>query len=263
MRIFDVSGPTSPSPESSDGGFLDPIGARTRTQDLTFNNAPLLELRDLATTVQIFRIRERHFRDPENIAPELEKRDDADLQLAPGKLPNRHFLGYEMHSQSAYRWGDAVVKYALFPAGALQQEDLADREEWAIKEGSQPAQHRLWLREYFRSHDAEYELRVQVCEDLAAQSVEDAGTEWDREKFPFVTVGRVVLHRGQDSWSAERRAFWDDEMRLNVWYGLEAHRPLGSVNRLRRRLYECSARNREEINGRKVGDVGSIEQIPD
>jgi hypothetical protein len=221
VRIFDVS-----------GSFLDPVGGRTRTQDLTVNNAPILELRDLPTTVDIFRTRERYFDEPEKIAETLIQRQDAQLQMAPSQLSNRHFLSYTMYSQSVYRWGDYVAKYALFPSSKLQQE-LASQN---ISDVSDPEQHSLWLRDHFQEHDAEYELKVQFCQSLLQQSVEDTGTQWDETAFPYWTVGRVVIPREQDSFDSARRTFWEDRMKVNVWYGLEAHRPSGSVNRLRRKL---------------------------
>lgn len=250
MKIFNVS-----------GNYLDPIGSRTQTQDLTFNNAPLLELRDLKTTVEIFTIRERHFREPEKIKPELEKRSDASLQKAPMGLPNQHFLSYTMYSQAAYRWGPYVVKYALFPTGEYQ---AALEKSHKITDSSSPEQHSQWLKEWFRDgkQDATYDLRVQLCQSLSAQPVEDASVPWDETAFPFQTVGQVVLPAGQDPFAAERRAFWDDHMKLNVWYGLEEHRPLGSVNRLRKELYQRSSGFRSHMNDADLKEVSSIDQIP-
>jgi len=241
------------------GDFMHPTGSATQTQDLTFNNAPVLELTDLPTTVEIFRIRERNFRQPEKIADEVSQRPDKELQLAPSKLPNQHFLSYTMYSQSAYRWGDCVVKYALFPSEAM----LKKVEGMDVTEDSDPEVLSTWLREYFRDNNAEYDLRVQVCKDIEAQSVENTGMEWSEDRYPFETVGKVVLPKGQDPFSAKRRAAWDDGMRLNVWYGLEEHRPLGSANRLRKELYETSSRNREEMNARTPKDIRSIDEIPE
>ena len=241
------------------GPFLDPAGEETRTQDFTFNNAPVLELRDLPTTVEILTIRERNFDNPDKLEAEIKARSDKDLQLAPAQLPNHHFLGYTMYSQSAYRWGPYIAKYALFPVGKFQ-ESLA--EQYKITDESDPEQHSIWLRDYFREHDAEFDFRVQLCQNLDDQSVEDCGTEWDEEKYPFETVGRVKFPRGQDVWDQKRRAFWDDRMKLNVWYGLQAHQPLGSTNRMRRTLYRASVAKREEINDVKVVAIRSVDEIP-
>lgn len=241
-----------------EGDYLDPKGKQVKTQDFTFNNAPILELRDAPTTVEIFKIRERHFRNPEAITPEVKKRDDAELQMAPTQLPNQHFLSYKMYSQSAYSWGPYVVKYALVPSNKLQQ-DLASQK---IDDNSDPEAHSQWLREFFRDNDAAYDFQVQLCEDVSKQPVEDASVEWDEEKFPFQTVGKVTFPKGQDVFDAARRTFWDDKIKLNVWYGLKDHRPLGSVNRLRKELYKTSAGNRKELNAIDFVDIVSADQIP-
>lgn len=246
LKIFDV-----------EGEFLDTVGAQAKTQDMTFNNAPILELRDVQTTLEIFQIRERHFREPEKIEPELRKRNDKNLQLAPAQLPNQHFLSYVMYSQSAYRWGDYVAKYALFPTV-----NVKELEALKITDDASPEQHSKWIGEYFASRDATYDLRVQLCQSTKAQSIEDTSIQWDEQAFPFQTVAEVVIPKGQDSFSTERRLFWEENVRLNVWYGLKELQPLGSVNRLRRKMYEVSQEFRGKTNASKIVDLKSVDQIP-
>jgi catalase len=48
MKVFDV-----------DGEFMDPAGRESRTHDFTFNNAPVLEPRDLPTCLEVFQLREK------------------------------------------------------------------------------------------------------------------------------------------------------------------------------------------------------------
>lgn len=249
LKVFDVV-----------GDFLSPEGEKSHTQDFTFNNAPLLELTDLPTAVEIFHIRERHFREPEKIEPELRKRKDKNLQLAPGQLPNQHFLSYTMYSQSAFRWGPYIAKYALFPTGEYQ---AALEKSHKITDSSDPEQHSKWLKEWFNgTKDATYDFRVQLCQSLSQQPVEDCSIPWDETAFPFRTIGQVILPPGQDVFSAQRRLFWDDEMKLNVWYGLKEHQPLGSVNRLRKELYKRSSQFREKTNAKEVRIISSAEEIP-
>ncbi|KAK3673075.1 hypothetical protein LTR78_006915 [Recurvomyces mirabilis] len=169
MKVFDVDG----------GSFLDSACRRTKTQDFTFKNAPLLELPDLPTTLEIFTIRERNFDDPDNLKAELSKRKDKDLQFAPAGLHNHHFMAYTMYSQSAYRYGDYVAKYAMFPTSRLQQELAAQAK---ITDDSDPDQHSLWPREYFHQHDATFDFGIQLCRGLDEQSVEDCSKTWDEGK---------------------------------------------------------------------------------
>ena len=251
MRVFDVH-----------GSHLDPIGDETKTQDFTFNNAPVLELRDVKTTVEIFSVREKYFMEgekgKEKIGQIVGKRQDGTLQLAPTKLPNRHFMSYTFYSQSAFRWGDYVCKYAIVPDTILQDK----LEKLQMDESKDPEQHSLWLREFFKENDAVFDFKVQLCENIEEQSVEDTGTEWDDKKYPFRVVAKLTFPKGQDSFSHQRRTFWEDRLKLNVWYGLDAHQPLGSVNRLRKELYKVSQRNRADINVQELVDIKSVDDIP-
>jgi hypothetical protein len=152
-----------------------------------------------------------------------------------------------------------VAKYALFPTSKLQK-DLAN--DCQITEDADPEQHSAWLRKYFQEHDAEFDFRVQLLRNTDEQSVEDCSVEWNEEKYPFETVAKLVLPKGQDAFDAQRRVFWEDHMKLNPWYGIDAHRPLGSVNRLRKTLYQRSVAGRNELNACKADVISDVGQIP-
>lgn len=163
------------------------------------------------------------------------------------------------YSQTAYRFGDYVIKYSLVPSGETQKK-LAEE---MVKPDSH-SDHILsdWLKEFYDKHDAEYLFQVQLLENLEEQPVEYAGTKWDEEKYPWQTVAKVVIPK-QDSFIPMRKAFWEDHMRLDPWHGLKSLQPLGSPNRLRRGVYPVSSKLRREVNGRRQIDLSSIDQIPD
>lgn len=245
----------------ADAAYLAPEGRQTRSHDFTFNNAPIIELRDVTTCSEIIATRLRHWSNPEALHAALERRPDKELQFAPAGLPNRHFLGMTMYSQAAYRYGDYIVKYALFPTGPLQSA-LEERDDAAITPDSARDQHSSWIQDFFQHNDASYDFRVQLCRGLEQQSVEDAAMPWDESGAPWETVATVLFPQGQDVMDAGRRKVWDEYARLNPWYGLEEHRPLGSINRLRQRLYQASAAKRGQINGVDVGLLKSIDELP-
>ena len=60
------------------------------TQDRTFNNYPILELRDPQTTIEIADSLERNFNDIPKFVEELEQRPDAEVACAPAKIPPQH-----------------------------------------------------------------------------------------------------------------------------------------------------------------------------
>lgn len=69
------------------------------TQDFLFNNAPIVELTDVTTTLEIFQLREKYFDSPTQLQLELAKRSDRMKQFAPGLLPNTYVVGDTMFTQ--------------------------------------------------------------------------------------------------------------------------------------------------------------------
>jgi hypothetical protein len=59
----------------------------------------------------------------------------------------------------------------------------------------------------------------------------------------------------------ERRVFSEDYMRLDPWRGLQARRPLGSINRLRKYVYGRSQKKRDRLNVRSLKDIANIDEI--
>lgn len=164
-----------------------------------------------------------------------------------------------MYSQAAHRYGDYVVKYSLVPSTEMQVKAFDE----TVKPDSHPDNIlREWLKEFYSQHEAEYLFQVQLLENLKDQPVEYVGTEWDAEKYPWQTVAKLVVPK-QDSLIPARKTFWEDHIRMDPWHGLKSFQPLGSSNRLRRRLYPESSKFRRATNGRKEVQVSSIDQIPD
>lgn len=93
MKLFKVQGESIDSTAYGD----------TNTQDIMMNNAPMLELTDLDTTLEIFTLREKYWRDDEGLKKELAKRNDTTKQMAPGMLPCKPILGMEMFTQCRWR----------------------------------------------------------------------------------------------------------------------------------------------------------------
>lgn len=79
-------------------------------------------------------------------------------------------------------------------------------------------------------------------------------------KSQFYDIADVVFLK-QDSFSAKRRVFWEEKMRLDPWKGLEDHLLLGGVKRVRRAVYSQSRQKREDINRTETGPV-KWEDIP-
>ncbi|OTA98477.1 hypothetical protein M426DRAFT_109669 [Hypoxylon sp. CI-4A] len=245
MKIFNVQG------EMFDAGRDYP------TQDVEFNSTPAIELADAKTTREILSIRLTCSDDKQEMYERLGQRPDSELQLSRDRVANKHLESTRWYSQTAYRFGDYVMKYRLVPSTETQQKLAAERVK---PEDSDDVLHR-WLQNFHANHDAEYLFQVQLLENLKEQPVEYAGTAWDEKKYPWQPVAELVIPK-QDSWSFARKTFWEDHMRLDPWHGLVTLQPLGSTNRLRRVLYPASSALRRKMNARLEIDVKSIDEIP-
>jgi hypothetical protein len=87
----------------------------------------------------------------------------------------------------------------------------------------------------------DFELQVREVENLGniELDIEDACTLWPE---PFTTVARITIPV-QDITTPERQQFCE-ALFFTPWHGLTEHRPLGGINRLRRKIYEISADRR-------------------
>lgn len=144
----------------------------------------------------------------------MEKRDDAELQLARYGVRNTRLEAIRWYSQTAYRFGEYVIKYSLVPSSETQKRLY---EEEVKPEDQQNYILSNYLKSFHAAHEAEFLFQVQLLEDVEEQPVEYAGAEWDEKKFPWQTVGKIVMPK-QDSFLFSRKAFWEDHLRLGEFY---------------------------------------------
>jgi hypothetical protein len=153
-------------------------------------------------------------------------------------------LGEEFFTQTPLRYGAYIAKFGVLPATAAQK-SLAGTK---IDLMSSFDAHRQAVRSYFEATAAAWELKAQLCTDLDAMPVEKPTVAWPEDKSPYVTVARIEA-AAQESYSDAMVAEFDKGASFSPWHGLAAHQPLGAINRVRKAVYEASARFRLSKNG--------------
>jgi catalase len=160
-----------------------------------------------------------------------------------GGAPNSDPLGESYFSVTPFRYGDYIAKFAVIPVSP----DLTAQTGTTIDAKDRPDALREVINSEMRTMDAVWEFRVQLCRDLDAQPIEDPTAEWMEADTPFQTV--ATIHVGaQDSWDEALVQTVENGTRFSIWTGLEAHRPLGNINRARKASYEHSAAFRADFN---------------
>jgi hypothetical protein len=105
---------------------------------------------------------------------------------------------------------------------------------------------RARMAAYLRKHDATFDFMVQP-RTSKAMKVEDSRTEWPEAEAPFYKVATITIPQ-QDFANSTRDAL-GERLAFNPWHALPQHRPIGSLNRTRRVVYEATSSLRRSLTG--------------
>jgi len=171
--------------------------------------------------------------------------------------PNHHPLGQTYHSAAPLRYGEYVAKISIQPSESVKR--LVDQP--APRNTGYDADREMVVN-FFRSNNAQYEVRAQLCTDPASMPIEDASVPWSESASPRLVVATINFPT-QNADSPKRRAFGDDVLSFNSWRSLADHRPLGSINRLKKDVYEASSDFRHKMNKVERIEPTDIAELPD
>jgi hypothetical protein len=175
-----------------------------------------------------------------------------------GGHPETHILGETFYSEAPLRFGDYIAKIAVAPISpelkALMQAPLNVN---GVPNGLREA-----VVAFFKSNGGTWEVRAQLCTDLALMPIENAAIVWPEEKSPYRPIARIRV-KPQAAWSTARSSAVDDGMSFSPWHGLASHRPLGGIMRARKQIYEMAKKFRAEKNGRTIEEPREIVTFTD
>jgi hypothetical protein len=95
---------------------------------------------------------------------------------------------------------------------------------------------------HLRESEANFDFLIQFQTDSHRMPIEDATVEWKASESPYVRVARVLIPR-QDVDAPGREAACE-QISFNPWHCPADHRPLGSLNRARREIYDAMSQFR-------------------
>ncbi len=251
-------------------GEMLPNHAGQVTQDFIFNNASTFHSARAKDFLKSITLLDRHADDSEalkqvvsSVAQTAEEGLELGGEKSPfligfGGHPPTHPLGETYHTAVPLRFGDYFGKMHLVPVSsnltALRGRHVDHPDSWNCVKNS--------IVTFFQTETAVWELRVQLCTDLAKMPVEDASVEWDEHLSPSLTIARVTV-QPQNAYSNPRRVWVDEQLSFNPWHSLAAHRPLGNIMRARLKAYRASSHFRHSAEGRQMVEPRSIEEMPD
>ena len=89
-------------------------------------------------------------------------------------------------------------------------------------------------------------LQIQRQNANRFMPIEDTSIEWRESDAPFETVARITVP-AQDFDTPSKNLACDD-LAFSPWHGIEAHRPVGGINRLRKAVYDAVSEYRHARN---------------
>jgi len=159
-------------------------------------------------------------------------------ELGSGKIANP--LQQQYYSAVPYRLGlgegRQAVKYSVKPVSHAH-------------DSIPPHPTHDYLHEAVKKSVSEEEIHFTFMIQPKANEhmdVEDSMNEWSQHESPFQEVATITILK-QDADAPETVAL-GERLSFNPWHSIAEHRPLGSMNRARKVVYERISRVRDEIN---------------
>jgi hypothetical protein len=162
-----------------------------------------------------------------------------------GQLP-AHPASQTHFSMAPIRFGNYVAKYRVQPVGDRHDSNL----DLVKRLGSQTDAMRLALEATLHNQEILFEVQVQLRTSEKTMPIEDPSIDWPERESPFRTVAHLLLPRQEIALRPQEAAY--QNLSFNVWHALAAHRPLGGINRVRRKVYAVSSAWRRQQRASKL-----------
>jgi hypothetical protein len=92
-----------------------------------------------------------------------------------------------------------------------------------------------------------FDFLVQIRKEVGEVDIENATTIWDEKTYPFTKVATITIPSPQEVDNAQTIAHCE-QLAFTPWHALPEHQPIGSINRLRKTIYEALAEYRRGNN---------------
>jgi catalase len=147
------------------------------------------------------------------------------------------------YSVSPYKYGSANAKFRVVPDPASCPAYALPVENTDLPNFLRTA---LFQQLSADRQPACFALQVQRQDAHRYMPIEDTSIEWREADAPFETVARIRVP-AQD-FDTPAQNLMCDNLSFNPWHGLEAHRPIGGINRLRKAVYQAVSDYRHSRN---------------
>ena len=204
-----------------------------KTQDFVMINFPLFFSRNLKDYEELHRALASGTTDAFYKTRPIEKKVFYQMNHQPFYNP----LQVPYWSETPYKLGSKAIKFSARPITTQANAKPAVTNPDYLRDA---------LVKQIGSEDVYFEFLIQVQTDPVKMPVEDSVVDWDEEEAPFQRVALIRIPRQDISGPATQEIA--EQLSFTPWHALPEHRPLGSINRARRVVYQTVSRFRHSMN---------------
>ena len=146
-------------------------------------------------------------------------------------------LQIQYWSQTPYKLGSRAVKYSAKPRSS-RSDPIPTSPGFNYLEEAMTKQ--------LADEDAYFDFMIQVQTDPVKMPVEDATIIWNESLSPFEKVATIRIPA--QVFNTPEQLEFAENLSFTPWHALPEHRPLGSMNRVRRKVYETISKFRHQRN---------------
>ena len=166
------------------------------------------------------------------------------LRAAGSKRPDSP-LGIQYWSTTPIKLGPLAVKFSARPEMAIA--DLPDSNS---KDKLREA-----MSAHLQQREARFDFMVQLQTDPVSMPVEDPTVAWDEKVAPYRKVATIRIPI--QSFESKEQMEFGENLSFTPWHALTEHRPLGGINRTRKKVYQEISQRRHELNGVPMQEPGA------
>jgi len=182
------------------------------------------------------------YMEAENISDEAVQRMANSAKIIGGiqSTPVANSLGIQYFSAAPFLFGaDRVMKFSAKPCAEVPPTEIPNP----------PPDNYLRdaLTETMRRNEPlHFDFMLQVRSDGDDLGIENASSEWKESDYPFISVAKITIPAPQSDVDSEENKAHCEKLAFTPWHSLPEHQPIGSINRLRKSVYQASAEHRLE-----------------
>ena len=158
------------------------------------------------------------------------------------KPPPLSPLWTQYFSNTAYKLGPHNIKFSARACATPKREPQA--------EPTEPDFLQKVLADELQQTEGCFDFMVQLQDPDKYMPIEDPSIEWLESDSPFMPIAKIRIPK-QEFTSPEQLNFCEN-LSYSPWHSLEAHRPIGELNRIRKEVYEASSTHRHERNNTEI-----------